>query len=135
MSTVEVTDTIASPLDKVWAFVSDFTGFLEAQGVPCTSEGEGIGMTRTITAFGPPLTERLEELDESTHRTSYSIVESSLPIKDYQAWIELTDAGRDTTSIRWWSRFEPTEDEESAQAMVRGIYEAGVAGIKKTLSQ
>jgi hypothetical protein len=136
MSKVEVNDTIPSPLSTVWALVSDFTGFLEVQGVPCTSEGAGIGMTRTITVFGPPLTERLEELDENTHTTSYSIVESALPLTDYQAWIQLTAAGEDSTSIRWWGQFEPTGDDEArVTAMIQGIYEGGIAGLKKALAQ
>lgn len=132
MTTVEVEDRIAAPLEKVWALVSDFTGFVASQGLTFTSEGEGIGMTRTIELFGSTITERWEELDEDNHTTSYSIVQSPLPLGGYQAWIALTDEGPGATGIRWWSKFEPVgADEESTVEMVRGVYTAGIEGIKK----
>lgn len=133
MTIVEVEDRIAAPLEKVWAMVSDFTGFVESQGLPCTSDGEGIGMTRSIVVGGVTIVERLEELDEATHTTSYSIVEAPLPVSGYQAWIELSHAGEDLTGIRWWGSFEPQGDEARAVEMIRGVYTGGIAGIKKTL--
>lgn len=134
MTTVEVEDTIAAPLDEVWALVSDFTGFIEAQGVPCTAQGEGIGMTRTLDMRGAQIVERLEELDQATYTTSYSIVSAPLPLRAYQAWIALSDAGSGSTAIRWWGTFEPDgTDEQSASDLVGGIYRAGIAGIKKAV--
>jgi hypothetical protein len=136
MSKVEVTGTVPFPLDQVWDLVSDFTGFIERQGIPLTSSGQGIGMTRTLDVFGASITERFESLDEANHVTSYSIVESPLPIRDYQAWIALTAAGDHSTDIAWWSEFEPTNgDEDGVAALVRGIYEGGIAAIEKVLSQ
>lgn len=135
MTEVSVEDVIDAPLERAWALVSDFAGFLDAMGMPCSTQGEGIGMTRTFAAFGPPMTERLEELDESTHTTSYSIVESTLPLKNYQAWIQLTANGDNATGIRWWGRFEPADGDEAAgTALVRGVYEGGIAGVKKALA-
>ncbi|HET6965694.1 MAG TPA: SRPBCC family protein [Acidimicrobiales bacterium] len=134
MTTVEVEDSIAAPLEKVWALVSDFTGFVEAQGMTCKSQGEGIGMTRTIELGGASITERLEELDDGTHTTSYSIVESPLPVTGYQAWIAASEASDGTTQIRWWSTFEPAGGDEAAVSdMISGIYSSGIAGIKKAL--
>ncbi len=133
MTIVEVEDQIAAPLEKVWDLVSDFTGFVESQGLPCTPDGEGIGMTRTLVLGGATIVERLEELDEATHTTSYSIVEAPLPVTGYQAWIELSHAGEDLTGIRWWGSFEPQGDEAPVVEMIRGIYTGGIAGIKKTL--
>lgn len=135
MTTVEVEDRIAAPLEKVWTLVSDFTGFVEAQGLPCIAEGEGVGMTRTLSLGGATIIERLEELDPGTHTTSYSIVESPLPLTAYQAWIRLTDTGDGDTHIRWWGTFEPTGgDEASVSEMISGIYTGGIAGIKKVLA-
>jgi ligand-binding SRPBCC domain-containing protein len=132
---VEVNDRIPAPLERVWALVSDFTGMVEALGIPYTAQGEGIGMTRTLTMSGTSVTERLEELDEATHTTSYSILESPFPLSGYQAWIALEDAGEGTTAIRWWSEFEPVGDEQAAADLVRGIYAGGIAGITKVLAQ
>lgn len=133
MARVEIEDEIAAPLPEVWALVSDFAGFVERQGIPCTTEGSGLGMTRSISMAGTSITERLEELDEASHTTSYSIVESTLPLRDYQGWIHLVDAG-DHTRIRWWSVFEPDgTDEDSARELVAGAYREGIAGIRRGL--
>lgn len=133
MTTVEVEDRIDAPLEKVWALVSDFTGLVEAQGVTCTATGEGIGMTRTLSLGGATIVERLEELDEATHTTSYSILEAPLPLTGYQAWIELSHAEEGKTGIRWWGHFEPQGDEQPVAEMIKGIYTSGIAGIKKAL--
>lgn len=133
MTTVEVADRIGAPLERVWGLVSDFTGFIDAQGLSYTAEGQGIGMTRTLKVGGASITERLEELDETTHTTSYSIVESPLPVAGYRAWIALSDAGDGATTLRWWGTFQAEGDEQKAAGMIRGVYEAGVAGLKKAL--
>ena len=136
MSKAEVTGTISAPLDRVWAIVGSFTGLMDASGTPYTTEGEGIGMTRTLDVMGSSITERFEELDEANHTTSYSIVESPLPVENYQAWIELTAAGDTETSIRWWSQFEPAgADEDQMITLLQGIYEGGIKSIQKATAQ
>ena len=136
MSKVEVQDEIEAPVADVWKLVSDFTGFLTAQGIPCTGEGEGIGMVRTIAMRGMTIKERLEELDDATYTTSYSLLEHNFPFTDYRAWVRLEDAGEGRTSIRWWGTFEPVgATETEVSEMISGIYTAGVAGIKKVMAQ
>ena len=135
MSKAEVTGTISAPLARVWAIAGSFTGLMDASGTPYTTEGEGIGMTRTLDVMGSTITERLEELDEASHTTSYSIVASPLPVENYQAWIELTEADSGTTSIRWWSEFEPKgADEDQIVALLVSIYEGGIKSIQKAVA-
>lgn len=135
MSKAEVTGTISAPLERVWAVVGSFTGLMDASGTPYTTEGEGIGMTRTLDVMGSTITERFEELDEANHLTSYSIVESPLPVANYRAWIELTAAGDDETGIRWWSQFEPVgTDETQIVALIEGIYQGGIKSIQKAVA-
>ncbi len=133
MALAEVKDLIQAPIEDVWGIVSDFVGMIEKMGTPVTAEGEGIGMTRTLSMQGISIVERLEELDDSTHTMSYSIVEAPLPVTGYQSWITL-DTADGATAIRWWATFEPVGSEDDAVALVRSIYEGGIAGLKKLLA-
>ncbi|MGF1597661.1 MAG: SRPBCC family protein [Acidimicrobiales bacterium] len=134
-SEVTVADTIDAPIAEVWKVAADFGGIDRIMpGIEsCETEGEGIGMLRTIPMGGGAVVERLEELDESAHRMAYSIVSSPLPFKDYYAAITLTDQG-EATAIAWTGTFEPDgAPAEKVEKLARSIYEGGIAGFKGAL--
>jgi len=134
-SEVKVTDLIAAPIDEVWKLAADFGGLAEIMpGIEsCETEGEGVGMLRTLPMGGGAVVERLEVLDETTHQMGYSIVDSPLPFKDYNALITLTEQG-EGTAIDWTGTFEPDGvPGEKAEKLARGIYTGGIAGFKGAL--
>ncbi|MEM7337112.1 MAG: SRPBCC family protein [Actinomycetota bacterium] len=134
-SEVVVTDTIAAPIADVWRLAADFGGLDEIMdGIDaCETEGEGIGMLRTLAMGGGSVVERLEELDESAHRMAYSIISAPLPFKDYYAAIDLTEA-EGGTGISWSGSFEPDGvPAEKAERLAQGIYAGGIEGFKKAL--
>ena len=120
-------------VDDVWKVVGDFGGLLEALGVPFELEGEGIGQTRKISMGAEPTVERLEEHDAETRRVVYSIVAGALPLRDYRSTMQLRPAGDGRTHLTWSSTFEAADgtSEEDACALVRGIYQGGMAGLQK----
>jgi hypothetical protein len=128
-----VEDEIPAPLPDVWAVVSDFLGFITAQGVPVESEGSGIGMTRTLTFGSARFVERLESLDEATHTTSYSLVKGPMPAKDYVGTIHLEAAGDKATRIVWSGTFEPIGDADPGRNL-EGVYRNGIAFLHKHFS-
>ena len=134
-SEVTVTDTINAPIADVWRLASDFGGLDRIMdGIDsCETEGEGIGMTRTLPMGGGAVVERLEELDESAHRMAYSIISAPLPFKDYYAAIDLAEVDGGT-GITWSGRFEPDGvPAEKAERLAHNIYAGGIAGFKKAL--
>jgi hypothetical protein len=123
---------IPAAIEDVWKVVSDFVGVIAMIGVPVDSEGDGIGMTRTVTMGGNELTERLESLDPEAHTTSYSIVSGPIPVKGYLSTIRMDARGDDATHITWSGRFEPDGiSEEDAVKMIERIYAGGVGAIEK----
>ena len=133
MASTRVEGDIAAPLDDVWKVVSDFGGFLEAQGVPVEVEGQGVGALRKVTIGSAVIVERLESVDDETHTTSYSIVEGPLPATDYLATIRLTSTGDSETHVEWSSTFEPgggMSDADVSQ-IIGSVYEGGIKGLQR----
>ena len=123
---------IPAGIEQVWKAVSDFVGVIAMMGVPVESEGDGIGMTRTVAMGGSAITERLEAIDPEAHTTSYSIVSGPIPVKGYLATISLDPGGDGATHITWSGRFEPDGiSENEAVKMIERIYAGGVNAIQK----
>jgi carbon monoxide dehydrogenase subunit G len=127
-----VEDSIAAHIDDVWKVVSDFPGVIALMGVPVESEGEGIGMTRSVAMGESKIVERLEALDAATYSTSYSIVSGPFPLTGYYSTIRLAPSGDRATRITWSGRFEPDGiSEAEAVKMIEQVYAGGIKGIQK----
>jgi hypothetical protein len=136
MTTVTVNEDIAGPASQVWARLSDFGGI--KVGGPITSvstEGEGVGMTRTIGMGGGEIIERLDRHDTEAMVFAYSILNDDcpLPVTSYSATVKVTDKGDGTCNVDWTGTFQPQGDEAAASKVVEGIYRGGIAGARKAV--
>lgn len=138
MTTVTVREDIQGNPADVWAALSDFGGI--KVGGPVTSfetEGEGVGMVRTIGMGGGTIVERLDRHDAEAMTFAYSIVNDDcpLPVSGYSATVEVADNGDGSTRVTWTGNFEPRgSSEEEASKVVEGIYKGGIAGARKAVS-
>ncbi|MFU8815157.1 MAG: SRPBCC family protein [Pseudomonadales bacterium] len=137
MTTVTVSEDINANAAQVWAALSDFGGI--KVGGPVTSfetEGEGVGMIRTIGMGGGKIVERLDRHDAAAMVFGYSIIndDGPLPVSDYSATVTITDQGNDTCNVNWTGNFEPRGVAEAdAAKIVEGIYRGGIAGARKAV--
>jgi Polyketide cyclase / dehydrase and lipid transport len=132
MAEAVVQDDVAAGVEEVWKVVSDFPGVIAIMGVPVESEGEGIGMTRSVAMGESRITERLESLDPATYSTSYSIVSGPIPVREYLSTIRLASAGDAATRITWSGRFEPDGiSDADAVKMIEQVYAGGIKAIQK----
>jgi hypothetical protein len=135
MTTVTVSEDIQASAAKVWAALSDFGGI--KVGGPVTSfetEGEGVGMVRTIGLGGGRVVERLDRHDADERVFAYSIINDDcpLPVQDYSATVRITATGADSCNVNWTGVFEPKgAPEADAAKVVEGIYRGGIAGARK----
>lgn len=126
---------ISADSNKVWEIVSAFSG-LENYLPPIassTTEGDGVGMTRTLTTQdGGQFTERLEALDPKSHILRYSIIsDHPFPFSDYVSTIKVNDAGDNQCEVEWSAEFNPNgATAEEVQALLSGLFDAGFSGLE-----
>lgn len=137
MIEVSVAQRFASPAAAVWALVRDFNALPEwIPGIRDSAlSGTGIGCTRRldISAMGGRwVVERMERLDDAARILVYTIVDGSLPLKNYTSTMTVEDApeGRGC-ALRWHAAFDPKDaSDREAEAFVRGAYGAGIETLK-----
>jgi mxaD protein len=138
---------IAAPVDKVWAAVKDFDGLDKwhpgfAKDTLVKGSNNKPGAVRSLTIKdGPTFTEKLLAFDEAGHSYTYRIIESPLPIQNYVSHLTVKPHNGGSRVI-WSSTFKrkntsdnPPEAESDAGAvkLVSGVYEGGLANLKKML--
>jgi len=118
---VHITALIPAPLEKIWKRVRDFNGLADYHPAIKNSkieqgDHETIGSIRYLTLANGFVREQLLKLDDENHAVDYSILEGSLPVKDYKAGIRLRfDEAQGQTVCEWWADFTPNNPDELEQ--------------------
>lgn len=132
---------------KVWAMVKDF-GHLEAWHPAIAStklSKKGDDTFRALTLKdGGVINEKLRAIDEESMKLTYEIVDGVAPVADYYAYIKVSKGDNPGESkVKWLGRFYRVyklnppipegQDDETAIAFVTGVYDSGLANLKKVL--
>ena len=99
---------IHAPADVIWQVVSDLGAACQYLPgvVNCTVEGEGVGALRTlINADGSTIVERLEALDEITHRLSYVLL-TDTPFRDCVTTVTVHELDGGRCEVTWSAVFQ-----------------------------
>jgi mxaD protein len=145
---VSKTVHINAPVDKVWDAVKDFAslpkwhpGFSEDKITK--GENNKVGAVRTLTVKdGPSFKEELLAFDDANHTYKYRIIESPLPLRDYHSTMSVQADPKGGARVRWSGVFKrkstsdtppDNENDEAATKLVTGVYEGGLANLKKML--
>jgi len=144
---------VNAPAKEVWALISDFCAIETWHPAVVACEGEGgneKGATRVLTIGekgGPTLTESLLKFDPDRMTYKYKIEETDdavLPVTQYASFLSVSDNGDGTSTVKWRSGFyraymknepPPELSDEAARNAVNGVYDAGLASIKKLAEQ
>jgi Polyketide cyclase / dehydrase and lipid transport len=101
--------------------------------VSCEESTEGDSKVRLLTLKdGGKIKEKLLDVKPNFYR--YEILESPLPVKNYQAQFALTpdDDDEDEINFAWSAVFDPADGktEKEAHDVIDGIFKAGLDNIK-----
>jgi uncharacterized protein YndB with AHSA1/START domain len=136
---------IDAPIARVWAVLRDFNSHDQWHDVVAESRIEGgeksdqVGCVRSFSLKdGHRIREQLLTLDDREYKSTYCIVEATVPLQRYVATVTLkpvTDGNR--TFWHWESTFgtPPGMERELREMVARGVYEAGFENLRRHLRQ
>lgn len=132
MPKVNMTTDIDVAADKLWKLIGGFNTLPDWHPAVEKSELTEAGSTRTLSlAGGGKIVEKLVSKNDDERVYTYSIVDSPLPIKKYNATLRVSDK-EGKSEVEWSSEFEADgAPENDAIKVVEGIYQAGFDNLKK----
>ena len=136
---------IDAPIARVWAVLRDFNSHdqwhdaVESSRIEGQERSDQIGCVRNFTLRdGHRIREQLLTLSDTEYRSTYCIVEATVPLQRYVATLTLkpvTDGSR--TFWHWESTFAtpPGRERELCDMVARGVYETGFENLRRHLQQ
>lgn len=142
---VDKSVTIKAEPAKVWALIKDFGNMQKWHpNVTATKlEKKGEETFRVLTLkSGGTITEKLRSADDADMRIRYEIVNSNLPLTDFNSFMVVTKGAKPgETNVQWVGRFyrlyklnppiPAGQDDETAIKAINEIFDAGLAGLEK----
>lgn len=135
---VEVTRTaeIEAAPAAAWAAVGDFCGIgtWHPAVESCTLSEDD--MVRTLALVGGgTIVERQTGRDDTAMQYGYAILESPLPVANYESTISVAPSGSGSL-LTWTGQFDAKDaTDEEAAGVIAGIYEAGLKGIAEAAAK
>ncbi len=145
MQRVTRSTIIDAPIERVWAVLRDFNSHdqwhdaVEASRIEGDERSDQVGCVRSFTLQdGNHIREQLLTLSDTEHRSTYCIIEATVPLQRYVASVTLkpvTDGNR--TFWHWESSFAtpPGRERELHDLVAQGVYETGFANLRRHLQQ
>jgi len=136
---------IDAPIERVWAVIRDFNSHdqwhavVDASRIERGEKSDQVGCVRNFTLKdGNHIREQLLTLDDKHFKSTYCIVEATVPLQRYVATVTLkpvTDGNR--TFWHWESTFAtpPGMERELTDMVAQGVYEAGFENLRKHLRE
>ena len=134
---------IDAPIARVWAVLRDFNSHDRWHDVVAESRIEGdersdqVGCVRSFALKdGNRIREQLLTLSDREYKSTYCIVEATVPLQRYVATVTLkpvTDGDR--TFWHWESTFAtpPGQERELREMVAKDVYEAGFENLRRYL--
>ncbi|HEX2841612.1 SRPBCC family protein [Hyphomicrobium sp.] len=112
-----------------WCAIKDWHPAVAA----CDESKEGDATFRTLTLKdGGKIKEKLVDTGTTSYR--YEIIESPLPVKNYEAQFSVTpdDDDLDEINVSWSATYDPADGKEDKEArkVIDGIFKDGIESIK-----
>ena len=117
-----------------WCAIADWHPAVKS----CTESKEGDDTYRTLTLQdGGVIKEKL--LDRSGASYRYAIVESPLPVKNYEAQFSIVpdDDDEDEINVVWAATYDAADgkDDKDARKTIDGIFKDGIKNIEKMIGK
>lgn len=134
MATAQACIDLHINADRIWQLIGGFDTLPDwLPFVPQSALSEG-GRVRTLKSIdGDTIIERLLDFNEAGRSYSYTILQGSAPVRDYQSTLRVVSTS-EGAQVHWSGSFVPVGiSEAEASAMFATIYQDGLAALKQTL--
>lgn len=129
------------PAAAVWDLIAGFNTLPDYHASVQESQLSKGGAVRYLTiseeAGGGTVVERLVNFDDEAMTISYKIIkliDSPMPFRNYQAWVNLESTGENSCKLHWGSSFNVEgASKEEAEELARVIYQGCYDGIMRVL--
>ncbi|MGA8054858.1 MAG: SRPBCC family protein [Burkholderiales bacterium] len=145
----KVTETVVinAPPQKVWDAIKDFDAFAKwhpavAQS-PATKANEVGSVRNLVLRDGGKIVETCEEYSPEKMTYKYRAADGgALPVTNYTSTISVKPADGGKSMVEWRGAFyraypnnnpPPGQDDETAVKAITGVYQAGLANLKKVV--
>ncbi len=128
MAQVTRATALAADPDTVWAAIGGFQAIADWHPAveACTRDDIGAAEHRRLAlADGEELVEKFLGGDARSY--GYAIIDGPLPVGHYRATLSVVPAGTGSVVV-WSSTFTPRG--EDAEAVIAGVYEAGLRALE-----
>lgn len=146
---VTETVTIKAAPDAVWNKVKDFAGLQTwhpAVASSTVTQGSKVGSVRILKLKdGGEIEETLESYDEESRKFSYRAKDGgALPVSNYTSTLTVKPGEGGTATVEWRGAFyraypnndpPPDKNDEAAVKAVTGVYQSGLANLKKLMEK
>jgi NADPH:quinone reductase len=134
---------IDAPIERVWAVLRDFNSHhrwhavVDQSKIERNEASDQVGCVRSFTLKdGNRIREQLLTLDDRHYKSTYCILEATVPLQRYVATVTLkpvTDGNR--TFWHWESTFStpPGREKELRDLVASGVYESGFENLRSYL--
>jgi|SRR5579862_8862264 len=142
--TVHITEVIHAPVEKIWNIIRDFNGLptfhpaIKASRIE-QGDSKSVGSIRYLTLESGYVREKLLMLDDKNYAFEYTILEGTLPVKNYRASVRLTfDKAKKQTVCEWWADFEAVNAEDTGaliDVVGQQVFKVGFQSIAALLKE
>jgi len=137
ISVVMSVELAASPRE-VWKTIGPFDKLQDWHPAVESSTIDGpptkVGSVRTLhLKGGGEIHEQLTSYNDLDTRLTYRMLDSPLPIRNYESFLAVTHTSGDHALVIWGSTFDaaPGATDAKAKSVIQGIYKAGFDDLKK----
>ena len=128
MSQILRTRDLPVSADRAWALVGQPASM--SQWHPAITESPVDGNKRACTlADGACIQEEIRAHDDAARSYTYVITGGPLPVKDYASALKVESTGPQSCRLEWSANFEALAPAAEVEAMVGGVYDAGLDAV------
>ena len=142
MIKIHKSSVLDASVNRVWETIRDFNALpswhpaVKDSRIEDELPNDQVGCIRNFNLHdGGTIREQLLAHSDIQHYTTYSILDSPMPVENYVATIRLTEiTDGDRSFIEWSAEFDTDAESDMRELVGDGVFQGGFDALKKALA-